>query len=96
MGCKKCKEKMDIKQQTILNESLNIPEEIRNDVTEVVEGTIGKMKIPYAEWTYFFQVYNRYIAPPNQPEDISCHNCRYKVLSNLRKFVAAWRASDIL
>ena len=74
----------------IYNQSVSIPQEIWGDVSDVVQATYGTMNIPEAHWNYMFEVYNRYIAPEDEPQDITCHDCRYTVLKNLRNFVKVW------
>lgn len=74
-----------------LNLSYCIPEEIRRDVAETMDATDFFGQISQHEMDYFFEIYNRYIAPPHAPEDITCFHCRSKVIRRIKSFVQQWK-----
>jgi len=79
--------------EPIVYKSFSIPEQIRKDVETVVDRTRGKMFFNLPDLQYLFQVYNRYIAPAEEPEDINCNNCKGKVVNRLRRIVDNWKAN---
>ena len=79
----------------ILNRSLSIPAEIRPDVADVVTRTWGQSQFTKEDLEYLFEVYNRYLAPADSPENIKCGGCRTKVVGWLRTAVTEWKANGI-
>lgn len=85
-----CKSSMDIATKMQLSRSYQVPAEIRQELADTVEAVEMFMQVPSAELTYFFQVWNRYVAPAGEPEDITCRHCRAKVMKGLRQFRELW------
>lgn len=80
----------------IFRRSLAIPEEIRPDVAEVVERTRNQLQFNLQDLSYIFQVYNRYLAPPDEPQDMNCGGCRMRVIGWLRTAVSEWKQNGII
>jgi len=80
----------------LLRRSLGIPEEIRPDLRDVVNRTRKQFQFNQPDLAYLFEVYNRYIAPPTDPEDMACGGCRTKVIGKLREMVALWEQHNVL
>jgi len=77
----------------LLASASNIPDEIRGDVMEVNRRMFG-LSPREVDVKYIFEVWNRYVAPAGHPQDISCHNCRYKVLKSIRLICEAWEEKE--
>lgn len=77
--------------EPIVAKSFSIPEQIREDVATVVDRNRGKMMFNLPDLQYLFDVYNRYIAPSSDPEDINCNNCKGKVFNRMRRIVDNWQ-----
>lgn len=80
----------------ILNRSLSIPAEIRTDVANVITRTWGQSQFRPEDMKYLFEVYNRYLAPADSPERITCSGCRTKVVGWLRTAVTEWKSNGII
>lgn len=80
----------------LLRRSFNIPAEIRPDVCEVVTRTRNQFQFSSTDLEYLFEVYNRFIAPASDPENIGCSGCRTKVIGKLREMVALWKEHKIV
>ncbi len=81
---------------SIYNRSLNIPESIRPDVFEVVERTRNQVQFTNADLSYLFEVYNRYLAPPEDQQDMNCGGCRTRVIGWLRSAATEWQKNGIV
>lgn len=81
---------------TILRRSLSIPEAIRPDVFEVVDRTRNQLTLSQPDLEYLFEVYNRYLAPANEPQDINCGGCRTRVIGWLRAAASEWKENNVL
>jgi len=68
----------------------SIPEEIRPDIITALDRNAGVLTWNVADLKYLFEVYNRYVAPASEPENINCGGCRTKVIGKLRQFKKAW------
>ena len=68
----------------------NIPEEVRPDVVTAINRNRDRLSWDAGDLQFLFQVYNRYIAPASEPENINCGGCRTKVIGKLRQYVNAW------
>jgi hypothetical protein len=82
---------MNLYTHPLLRRSLNIPAEIRPDVSEVVNRTRNQFQFTNTDLTYLFEVYNRYIAPATEPENMGCSGCRTKVIGKMREMVTLWQ-----
>ncbi|NJO28567.1 MAG: hypothetical protein HC874_14255 [Richelia sp. SL_2_1] len=71
-----------------------IPEECRADVSAVIAKTYVQTQLNTVEMQFLFEVYNRYIAPADEPEDIGCSGCRTKVVGKMRLYVKAWEGAQ--
>lgn len=80
----------------ILTRSLSIPDEIRPDVANVVLRTWGQSQFKEDDLKYLFEVYNRFLAPADSPENINCGGCRTKVVGWLRTAVTEWKENGII
>lgn len=68
----------------------NIPLEVRPDVIEALTRNRDKINWDYQDLQFLFHVYNRYVAPAGEPEDMNCGGCRTKVIGKLRMFSQRW------
>ena len=68
----------------------NIPEEVRPDVVTAVNRNRDRISWNPQDIAFLFEVYNRYIAPAGEPENINCGGCRTKVIGKMRQYVNAW------
>ena len=71
--------------------SRSIPEEVRPDVITAIDRNMGVIAWNRQDLEYIFQVYNRYVAPKGEPEDIGCGGCRTKVIGKMREFYRIWK-----
>lgn len=71
----------------------NIPQEVRPDVITAVERNAGALSWNPQDLQFLFTVYNRYIAPAGEPENMNCGGCRTKVIGKMRQYVRAWTES---
>jgi hypothetical protein len=74
----------------IYNKSLSIPQEIRKDVQKAIEDNRGCIYYNHLDLQFLFNVWNRYIARPDEPEDITCSACKTLVIGKLKLYVEAW------
>lgn len=91
-----CQEKTPPAKNVLYDASLSIPEEIRPDLAEVIDRTRGAVKFSGQDIAYLGEVWNRYIAPAREPEDMNCAGCRSKVVGKLRTMIDLWRDYGIL
>lgn len=75
---------------SLLRRFLSIPEDVRADLVEVVERTRTQFEFNQADLSYLFEVYNRYLAPADEPEKITCGGCRTKVVGWFRRAVTEY------
>lgn len=71
----------------------NIPEALRPDVITALNRNRDKLQWDYNDLRFLFEVYNRYVAPAREPENINCGGCRTKVIGKLRQYAARWTTS---
>ena len=74
----------------VFQQSLSIPQGIRQDVADVVKRNHNVIQGPHLDMTYLFEVWNRYMT--REPEDIGCAGCRSKVVGKMKRIVAIWEA----
>jgi hypothetical protein len=72
----------------------SIPAEIRPDVTEALERNAQLLAWNRQDLEYIFTVYNRYVAPADEPEDIGCGGCRTKVIGKMKQYAQIWRQAE--
>ena len=76
--------------RSILISTENIPEQVRPDVVQALQRNRDRLTWDAQDLQFLFEVYNRYIAPAEEPENISCGGCRTKVIGKLRQYATAW------
>lgn len=76
----------------IYNHSLNVPEDDRPKVNEIVEDPLRR--IDQNELKYLFSIWNNYLD--REQQDINCRGCRAKVVSRLRKMAYLWREKGLV
>ena len=76
----------------IYNHSLNVPEDDRPKVNEIVEDPLRR--IDQNELKYLFSIWNSYLD--REQQDINCRGCRAKVVSRLRKMAYIWREKGLI
>jgi len=76
----------------IYNHSLNVPEEDRPKINEIVEDPLRR--IDQNELKYLFSIWNSYLD--REQQDINCRGCRAKVVSRLRKMAYIWREKGLV
>lgn len=76
----------------IYNHSLNVPEEDRPKINEIVEDPLRR--IDQNELKYLFSIWNSYLD--REQQDINCRGCRAKVVSRLRKMAYLWRERGLV
>lgn len=74
----------------IYRHSLNVPEDERVKITEIVADPLRR--IDQNELKYLFSIWNSYLD--REQQDINCRGCRAKVVSRLRKMSMLWRERD--
>lgn len=78
----------------LIRKANNIPLSIRPDVVDVIDRTRNQFQFNQPDIAYIFEVYNRYIAPKNEPENIDCGGCRTKVVGKMRELVTMWKENE--
>lgn len=78
----------------MFHKARSIPDNVRPGLTEVVNRTRNQIRFAQPDLQYFFEVYNRYIAPKNEPEQITCGHCITKVVGWLRSVVHEWQRHE--
>jgi hypothetical protein len=73
---------------------LSIPELVRSDLVDVIQRTRAQMDFNQVDMDYLFEVYNRYLAPADEPERITCPGCRTKVVGWFRSAVNEYLAEN--
>lgn len=68
----------------------NIPHEIRDDVRLALERNRDRINWDFQDLDYLFRIYNRFVAPIGEPENVNCSGCRTKVIGKLRLFASRW------
>jgi len=69
-----------------------IPKENQEEVIKVVDRVLANLINPSLKhMQYLFEVYNEYIAPAHRPEDITCGECRAKVVGQFRLITTEWK-----
>ncbi len=68
----------------------SIPAEVRPDVVTALERNAMALTWHWPDVQFLFEVYNRYIAPASEPENINCGGCRTKVIGKLRQYAKEW------
>jgi hypothetical protein len=76
----------------IYNHSLNVPEDDRPKINEIVEDPLRR--IDQNELKYLFSIWNSYLD--REQQDINCRGCRAKVVSRLRKMAYIWREKGLI
>ena len=76
----------------IYNHSLNVPEDDRPKINEIVENPLRR--IDQNELKYLFSIWNSYLD--REQQDINCRGCRAKVVSRLRKMAYIWREKGLI
>jgi hypothetical protein len=76
--------------EMIYQQSLAIPQGIRQDVADVMKRNATAIHWPMLDISYLFEVWNRYMT--REPEDIKCAGCRSKVIGKMRRIVAIWES----
>lgn len=76
----------------IYNHSLNVPEDDRPRINEIVEDPLRRMD--QNELKYLFSIWNSYLD--REQQDINCRGCRAKVVSRLRKMAYLWREKGLV
>lgn len=76
----------------IYKHSLNVPEEDRPKINEIVEDPLRR--IDQNELKYLFSIWNSYLD--REQQDINCRGCRAKVVSRLRKMAYIWREKGLV
>jgi hypothetical protein len=71
----------------------NIPAEVRPDVMEALTRNRDRLSWDPQDLHFLFAVYNRYVAPMGEPEDMNCSGCRTKVIGKLRMFANRWTSN---
>lgn len=71
----------------------NIPAEVRPDVIEALHRNRDRLSWNPQDLHFLFAVYNRYVAPMGEPEDMNCSGCRTKVIGKLRMFANRWTSN---
>lgn len=71
----------------------NIPDDVRPDVITAVERNRMQLSWNPQDLAFLFEVYNRYIAPAEEPENINCGGCRTKVIGKMRQYVNQWTSN---
>jgi hypothetical protein len=71
----------------------NIPTEVRPDVMEALARNRDRLSWDPQDLHFLFAVYNRYVAPMGEPEDMNCSGCRTKVIGKLRMFANRWTSN---
>lgn len=69
----------------------SIPEEVRPDCITALERNAQKLNWDRQDIEFLFTVYNRYVAPSGEPEDVNCGGCRTKVIGKMRLFADIWQ-----
>lgn len=91
-----CKEKNPPASNALYDQSLSIPPDIRPDLVKVIDRTRQAVRFTAPDVAYMGEVWNRYIAPAREPEDMNCAGCRTKVIGKLRRMVDLWKEYEVL
>ena len=62
----------------------------QKDVVKVFDRKIGP-SVEGEDLVFLFKVWNTYIEPDDEPQDISCAACRIFVQGNLKQYVNYWK-----
>ena len=68
----------------------NIPHEIRDDVRLALERNRDRINWDFQDLDYLFRIYNRFVAPIGEPENVNCSGRRTKVIGKLSLFASRW------
>ena len=69
----------------------SIPAEVRPDCIIALERNAAKLSWDRQDLEFLFTVYNRYVAPKGEPEDVNCGGCRTKVIGKMRQYANIWQ-----
>lgn len=69
----------------------SIPAEVRPDCITALQRNDGKITWDRRDIEFLFTVYNRYVAPKGEPEDVNCGGCRTKVIGKMRLYANIWQ-----
>ena len=73
----------------------SIPPEVRPDCIIALERNAMRVQWDRHDLEFIFTVYNRYVAPAGEPEDMGCGGCRTKVIGKMRQYANIWQSEGI-
>jgi hypothetical protein len=73
----------------------SIPAEVRPDCITALERNAQRLSWDRQDLEFLFTVYNRYVAPKGEPEDVNCAGCRTKVIGKMRQYANLWEKGEI-
>lgn len=73
----------------------SIPAEVRQDCITALERNAQRLTWDRKDLEFLFTVYNRYVAPKGEPEDVNCAGCRSKVIGKMRQYANLWEKGEI-
>ncbi len=78
----------------LFNGANSIPAEVRPHILEALQRNAAVLSWDRQDLEYLFTVYNRYVAPQREPEDIGCGGCRTKVIGKMKQYAQIWTQGE--